>query len=126
MGAPQQMIGACNSGAIASITASSNWGTTTGSTSTISSATKTLTVPSGNPGSILLGLTTSGSHTRTTQYSKNGGVFTTFLDGAVISVASTNTLGFQMTGAVSTDIMDISIGDNTTSVLIGTCELERS
>lgn len=82
-----------------------NWGTNNGA-SPQTSATRSLTVPAGNPGNIRLDSTSSA----TTQYSKNAGTFTTFTSGQTLTVANGDTLAFKASGAAF-DTASITVVD---------------
>lgn len=93
-------------GQVLPITASSDWGSNSGTApTTITSAARTLTVPSGNPGNLTLNYVDGGAG-GTPQYSKNAGAFTTFSNGTGITVANGDTLQFRcqsVTGSAATN-----------------------
>jgi hypothetical protein len=105
------------------ITVDVNWGATTGSTATITSASHTLTVPGGSTGVVKLAVVNNGGVSRTVKYSLAGGAFTTFTNGNTITAANGNTLQFEMISSASGDEMDITVTDNVTSSAIGDSEL---
>ena len=105
------------SGGLLPITIPTNWGNQGGGASPQTSVAKTLTVPSGNPGNVLLHLTTAPAGT--IQYIKNGGVATTFSGDTVVNFANTDTLAFKLTGAG--DLANIAVSDNTFGSSIGNC-----
>jgi hypothetical protein len=102
---------------ISPITIPTNWGTSGPSATPITSATKTLTVPAGNPGNVLLHLVTAPSGT--IGYSKNAAAFTSFTVDTVVNFADTDTLAFRLTGAG--DFVSLTVTDNTVLVSVGTC-----
>jgi hypothetical protein len=79
------------------------------------SAAKTLTVPSGNPGTIRFQIAVN---TSSATYKKNGGSNTTFTDSSTLSMANGDTLQFRTLGA-SADQLDVSVYDHTLGTLIG-------
>lgn len=91
-----------------------NWGSTT-SASPATSANRTLTVPSGNPGTVRFNIV---SNDATLQYSYNSGSFTTVTDEGTLSVADSSTLQFKFTGA-SAEGATVEVYDNTTGDLVG-------
>lgn len=97
-----------------------NWGTSIGA-SPVSSASRAITVPSGNPGTLKWSIITNSG---TLQYSKNGGAFATVTHNATITVANGDTIQFKLTGAGTDCLMDII--DNTFSTTIGTWEATAS
>lgn len=101
-------------GTVSPITASANWGIDSGA-SPLSSAARTLTVPSGNPGSVRFNVV---SNDATLEYKLNAGAFTTVTDEGTISVSDAATLQFRFTG-LSTDGAQLEVYDNTTGGLIG-------
>lgn len=103
------------------ITVNANWGTTSQATVNITSGTRTLAVPAGNPGDVRFDVVDETGRPRS--YSKNGGSFTTFTHGTVVAFANGNTLAFKMSASGEGDELDLSIVDNTTSSVIGTCSL---
>lgn len=103
------------------ITVSANWGVGPAGAIPTSwtSATRTLTVPSGNPGSLKFSLSQTGDGTA--NYSKNGGGFTPFADGDVISVASGDTLALRNAFiSIPGSTIAVTVTDNTTHTSIGT------
>lgn len=109
------------------ISVDTNWGATSAGTSTITSATQTLTVPGANPGSITLGITATDGAV-TAQYSKDGGAFTTFTDGtAVTGFVTGSTLAFRVTGAGSLgNGYSFTVTDTTAGGSIGTGSFTRT
>lgn len=98
---------------------------TTAAPTTITSPTRTVTVPAGNSGSLAFGgFAMIG--TVTPQYSKNGGAFTTFADGDVVVFASGDTLAFRITGATSGEALSFTILDNSTLRILDTVDLVSS
>lgn len=106
----------------APITIPTNWGVQGGGATPQTSVAKTLTVPGGNPGNVLLHLTLAPSGT--IQYVKNGGAGVTFSADTIVNFANTDTLAFKLIGAG--DIANISVIDNTTGTSIGTCSISTS
>lgn len=84
---------------------------------TPASASRTLTVPVGNPGNITLGL--SGDYNGTPQYRKNAGTWTTFANGDPLTVATASTLEFRNLNMASATSMVVTVTDATTSTSIG-------
>jgi hypothetical protein len=118
------LAGVGNVGTASSITASgtdSSW-TATNTTSNISTSSRTLTVPSGNPGNVKLSISSATA----TKYSKNGGASIAFITDDIISVATGDTIAFSMTGSVSGDTMTGSVKDSTTGVTIGNVSITHS
>lgn len=101
------------------ITVSSNWGTNTVAypLGPVSAA-RTLTVPAGNPGNLLLNFIDGG--TGLPKYSKNGGTAAPFADGTPLTVANGDTLAFTYTPLVGTDTANITVTDTLKSVTVGT------
>ena len=115
-------VGFISAGQPSPITIPTNWGTQGGGASPQTSTAKTLTVPAGNPGNVLLHYTVAP--TGTGQYIKNGGAPVTFTVDTVVNFANTDTLAFKLTGAG--DIMNVTVTDNTTSAVIGTISLSTA
>lgn len=90
------------------ITTTANW--------TANLQTQTLTVPAGNPGTILFDsdFTTDGSLT----YSKNGTAYVIFSPNGTLSVATGDTLAFSY-GRFGTHFSG-TVKDNTTGTTVGT------
>ena len=112
------MLASAALGRIQPVTVSANWGSASDTApADIASATRTLTVPSGNPGSLhFVVLALSG----TPQYSKNGGALQNLLDGADITFANGDTLLFQQTGPTTVDLgMSIDVTDNLRDDVVG-------
>ena len=113
---------------------SAAFGTTTGATSIITTATITVTVPAGNSGRLRLTNTRLDDTPNATMlYSINGAAFVTFATtgGEVVDIIITNTqtLRFRMNGATAgaantsvVDITDLSAA----STLIGTATITRT
>lgn len=100
-----------------SISVDTNWGSNSAATSTITSATRTMSAP---PGSTLLLDITATDGAVTAQYSKNGGTFTTFTDGTTLAIAHADTLAFRVTGANSLgNGYNLLVKDNATGLAIG-------
>lgn len=110
--------------AVASMSFSGVWGSNINSPIfTSTSITRTVTVPSGNPGDILLVLNLGGTGTGngTPQYLINAGTWTTFIDGAIITVANGDSLTVRMLNVTTSgDDSTIEAYDNTTFDLLGT------
>lgn len=87
----------------------------------ITSATRTLTVPGGNPGTIRL-----DSAGGTGQYKKNGGGFTNFSSGATIAVATSDTLTFKKTGIAPSSSWSVQVLDATYMSVIGEADFENT
>jgi archaellum component FlaG (FlaF/FlaG flagellin family) len=103
------------------ITIPTNWGVSAPAASPQTSATKTLSVPPGNPGSVKLHYTAAPAGTG--QYIKNGGAPTTFTVDTVVAFVNGDTLAFKLTGS-SGDSCSILVTDNTLGNTIGTCTLQ--
>lgn len=108
------------------VTVSSDWGSTSAGTATVTSFARTLTVPVGNPGNVLLTLSTTPGFLGTVQYQLAGGTLTSFTDGTIISVANTNTLAFRALSMASGDAVDIVVIDNSNAIGIGVSHLSRT
>ena len=103
---------------VAPITLSSNWIDVSGA-SPQTTATRTLTVPAGNPGQIRFNV--SATIAGVTRYSKNGGAFTNFVDSDTLSVADTDTLALRLVGA-GTDA-SITVTDTATGASVGDVDI---
>lgn len=101
-------------GKIQPITVSSDWGANAGA-SPQTSASRTMTVPGGNPGVIKF---TSVSSTGTFEYRKNAGAYATVTEGGTVSVATSDTINFRLTG-ISSDGASVTVIDNTVGSAIG-------
>ena len=112
-------VGFISAGQPSPITIPTNWGTQGGGASPQTSTAKTLTVPAGNPGNVLLHYTLAPLGTG--QYIKNGGAGVPFSVDTVVAFANGDTLAFKLIGAA--DNMNTTVSDNTVSVQIGTCNL---
>ena len=99
----------------ASITITSNWGTTGPGASPQTSGSRTLTVPGGS-GTIRFDITSTPSGSF--EYQLNVGAFTTITDLGTLAVANGDTLRFRLTGV--SDAGTVVIYDNTTNVQVGT------
>lgn len=97
------------------ITVDSDWGLSSGG-SPRASASRVLTVPAGNPGSVRFNIV---SNDATLEYNYNGGGYTTVTDEGTLSVVDTSTLRFRLTGG-SGDVAVLEVYDNTTGDLVGT------
>lgn len=111
------MLGAfiATMGKLKPITASSNWGVNLG-VSPLVSASRTMTVPGGNPGNIKF---TAVSTDATFEYRKNAGAYATVTEGLVVSVATSDTINFRLTGTSGTSA-DVTVIDNTVGDTVGT------
>lgn len=108
------MLATAALGHVNPITVNADWGSSNG-TSPQTSAVRVLTVPAGNPGVIKwTSVATSGSF----EYRKNGGAYAAVVDNATVSVASSDTIQFRLTGAAF-DTASINVLDNTTNTSIG-------
>lgn len=101
---------------VSPITVSPNWGLVSGP-SPLTSASRPLTVPAGNPGNLRI-VFTSSAGVPVRSYSLNGGSFVSLTDGLVIPVANGDTLAFRITGG-STVEAQWDVYDNTTNTLLG-------
>jgi hypothetical protein len=94
------------------IAVDTNWGVSSGA-SPRALPDRTLRVPVGNPGDILLDITITPAGTFA--YRKNSGSWTTFTDNTVVTgFVNGDTLGFQLTGGGDTGA--VSVKDNTAVV----------
>jgi hypothetical protein len=111
------------------ITISSNWGETDCSAAThctATSATKTLTVPAGNSGTVKF-LVSSAGLASNDQYSKNGGGFTQAVDNSTVVFANGDSLAFQSVSIPpGPSETDYTIVDNDTGTTIGTVILKNT
>jgi len=109
-------IQACIGGRPLPITIPSNWGAVTSATP-VNTATKTLTVPSGNPGNVRFNLTlfTGG----TPRYVKNGGAAVGITDGDVVNFANGDTLLLRLAFGVSGDTATITATDVASGSVVG-------
>lgn len=87
---------------------------------TITTSATIITVPPGNSGILILHRDT-GSFTM--QYSKNAGSYTTFADGATITVANGDTLSFKATSIPGQDFANGSVLDSDTGALLDSINL---
>lgn len=101
-------------GMVAPITVSADWSSDLGA-SPLTSATRTFTVPAGNPGVIRFNVV---SNDATLDRSYNSGAYATVTDEGTLSISNSSTLNFRFTGA-STDGANVEVYDNTTGDLIG-------
>lgn len=107
---------------VSSITASANWGSTSGAApGAVTSAARTLTVPAGNPGKVLLTPSAGAA------YSINGGAYTNFAIATIITVTNgqTLTLRFPAATLAGTDVT-IDVDDSTTGATIGQAFLQAT
>lgn len=99
-----------------SITVSANWGLNSAANpGPVTSATRSLTVPSGNPGDVTF--TPAGSIA--VKYSKNGGAFTTISGVTNVNFASGDSLAFQSATGAALDSATVVVTDATTLALVG-------
>ena len=99
------------------ITVSADWGVIAGA-SPQTSASRTVTVPAGNPGVLRIAYTLT-EPTPVPSYSINGGSFVSITDGLTITVANGDGVRFRISGGVTSQL-DFNVFDNTTSTLVGT------
>lgn len=109
-------------GKAAPITIPSNWGTTGPGASPQTSPTKTLTVPSGNSGTLQFSV--SGTGAAGVTYSKNGGAFLTLSDGDLNVFANGDTLAFKLTGGAKS--VSIGVGDVDAIATVGISNISTS
>jgi len=102
-------------GKVQPITVDVNWGISSGISTTRTSATRTLTVPAGNPGVIRFSLSGSSGDF---YYQKNGGSFTLFAHNSTLSVANGDTLALRFVGTSPSE-GEITVYDNTLGVEFG-------
>ena len=114
----QQFAAVAQSGGVASITVDANWGVVTPSSSPNTSAQRTLTVPLGTSD---IRFDVTAAPAGTLEYQKNAAAYAAVVDEATLSVTTSDTLRFRLTGA--SDGATIVVYDNTTSVQVGTCVL---
>jgi hypothetical protein len=108
----------------APITVPSSWGlTSVAAPNSLASATRTLTVPAGNPGKVVLTFSDSGC-LATPQYKKNGGTPTSFSFGDVVTFADGDTLAFQASNGEFAGTLTATATDQATSTLIGTAQMQ--
>lgn len=108
----------------AAISVSSNWGSNSAATSTITSATRTMSAP---PGSVLLFTIGTTDGAVTAQYQLNGGTFTTFTSGATLAIAHGDTLAFRVTGAGSVgNGYSATITNNVGGASVGSVSFNRT
>lgn len=92
----------------------------------VTSATVTVTVPAGNGGVInFTSYSFSGTLTDT-QYSKNGGAFTTVTEGTGVTFANGDTLAVRGTGMTAGESWTFTLQDNKRLTTIGTYTLTAS
>ena len=93
-----------------------------GAPTTVTSSTRTITVPSGNSGQVkfqsfdMTGLVTI-------KYSKNGGAMTTLAEDSTITFADTDTLALEISSASSGESLSLDLVDVTTGALIQSVSL---
>lgn len=90
---------------------------------TIITADSIIKVPTGNSGILVLHLDTSAY---TVKYSKNGGAYTTIVDGGTVTVANNDLLKFEALSVVSSDFVNGSVTDQDTGVEVDTINLLNS
>jgi RHS repeat-associated protein len=88
----------------------------------VGSPTRTLTVPSGNPGSISFAFSAG----YTWEYSKNGGTFTTLTNGGSVSFANNNTIAVKLFGIGCSDGDTLTATDATTGASVGTFDASNT
>ena len=98
------------------ITVSASWGAIIGA-SPQTSASRTLTVPVGNPG-VLRIVYTNVEPTPVPSYSINGGSFVSITDGLTFSVANGDGVRFRISGGALSELA-FDVYDNTTNTLVG-------
>jgi hypothetical protein len=86
---------------------------------TIISANATVTVPTGNSGVLVLYTDTA----YTVKYSKNGGAFTTIVDGGTVTVANGDTLKFEALSVAAFDYVTGDVYDQDTGRLVDSISL---
>lgn len=89
---------------------------------TVTSPTRTLTVPANNTGDLLLTCTLG----YTTQYKINAGTWITFTNNTICNVANGNTLTLQALNVTAGNEVIITIIDNTTGQTIGSGDLTNA
>lgn len=108
----QEAIGVAIPGLVTTITLSAPFNSPTGA-SPQTTALRTCTVAAGNPGAIRCEVSFSASEPTV---SVNGGAFTPCENGLFLSVDTTNTLQFRLTGASRT--ASVTLWDGTTNARI--------
>lgn len=101
---------------VSPITVSPNWGLVSGP-SPLTSASRPLTVPAGNPGNLRI-VFTSSAGVPVRSYSLNGGSFVSLTDGLVIPVANGDGLRFRITGGALVEA-EWNVYDNRTGDYVG-------
>lgn len=87
----------------------------TGGGATVTGLTQTFTVPSGSSGVIRFTVGGSG----TTQYSKNGGAFTTVVTNDEVTFANGDTIAMQTTGLTVGQTGNASLLDKSSNTTLG-------
>lgn len=106
---------------IGPVTASSNWGIDIGDvTNGSGTITRTLTVPSGNPGSLNFAIAGIGV---VIKYQKNGGAATTVTDGLDVTFANSDTLAFLVEAGGGTGSMVVTVTDNFDGSTVGSWDV---
>lgn len=90
---------------------------------TVVSDNATIKVPTGNSGVLVLHLDATSY---VTKWSKNGGAFTTFVDGATVTVADGDTLKFEGLALVAQDFVNGTVTDQDTGVQLDAFSLFNS
>lgn len=92
----------------------------------VTSDTVTITVPPGNSGSVtFFGYSFSGALTDT-QYSKNGGAFTSVADSTSVVFADGDTIALRGTGMTAGESWSFGLSDGTTGKVIGSYTITAS
>lgn len=99
-------------GSVSPMTVTS-WGASSG-VDPHSSASRTITVPSGNPGAIKFSI---NSNDGTLEYKKNADAFAAVTHNGTITVTNGATLQFRLTGSITSCNLDVL--DDTTETVIG-------
>lgn len=95
----------------------------TNSGGTVTSATRTVTVPAGNSGIFTFANYADNGVVTTTQYSRNGGAFTTITDGAdTVAFSNSDTIAVRTNSVGPGEGRTINVIDKTTSGIIQTVD----
>ena len=105
------------------ISVDSNWGASSSALNPSSSATRTLTVPTGHAGNLRFNFTSSDTSGLT--YVKNGAAGVSVTEALVVNFSDTDTLAFSYS-QVSADTIAINVVDTQAGKLVGTCSIERT
>ena len=122
LGAAQFAFVGVAAGGIGPCTVGSPWVGVSGAGPIVTVANQTITVPTGNSGR--LRLVKAADSAATEEYRINSGAYTSFADGAIITLTSGQTLNFRITATALGNTSTITVIDVDTGATVGFATME--